>query len=456
MLKKRIVTAVSVTVLFGCTVFMTLAACQRKSTSEDIFNESVTLLADSGEKYSESGENHTGRTNPDIIDTGFDTVTEETSDENSSKADGIQTDSNTHPSQSPVPATQNHEKTHPSNEQTAESKSTAPTTMNSTENGTETTDDSETDAGDAEKFVFTSIKVNDEDYDYYTYLTQKKGYVPVGNRKELAKHCVNNVLSLDAGRKSVSYIITGNGIFDEIADKMDKLREAASESVSPADIYARDSYLYEELGLDYYTYYSRGIAIFMFRKIQDVTNSRGDYSVYAIYYYSYETADQIKLTESVVKHAVSGWSGSDYDRIRSAYDYLRQQCKYAENVDEPMAHSAYGALVNKSAVCEGYAKAYKLLLDEMGIENDIVFNDVHAWNMVKYEGNRYLVDVTNGDVNDTYAFFMLGKDIMYSNKNCKIGNFIFSSGTIAGYGYINGTNTDRKEMALKSLMYNDL
>lgn len=84
--------------------------------------------------------------------------------------------------------------------------------MNSTENGTETTDDSETDAGDAEKFVFTSIKVNDEDYDYYTYLTQKKGYVPVGNRKELAKHCVNNVLSLDAGRKSVSYIITGNGI----------------------------------------------------------------------------------------------------------------------------------------------------------------------------------------------------------------------------------------------------
>mgnify|MGYP006954259698 FL=1 len=51
-----------------------------------------------------------------------------------------------------------------------------------------------------------------------------------------------------------------------------------------------------------------------------------------------------------------------------------------ENVDEPMAHSAYGALVNKSAVCEGYAKAYKLLLDEMGIENDSVFNDVHAWN----------------------------------------------------------------------------
>lgn len=89
---------------------MTLAACQRKSTSEDIFNGSVTFHVDSGEKYSESGENHTGRTNPDIIDTGFDTVTEETSDENSSKADGIQTDSNTHPSQSPVPATQNHEK----------------------------------------------------------------------------------------------------------------------------------------------------------------------------------------------------------------------------------------------------------------------------------------------------------------------------------------------------------
>ena len=90
MLKKRIVTAVSVTVLFGCTVFMTLAACQRKSTSEDIFNESVTFHADSGEKYSESGENHTGRTNPDIIDTGFDTVAEETSAENSTQPASIQ------------------------------------------------------------------------------------------------------------------------------------------------------------------------------------------------------------------------------------------------------------------------------------------------------------------------------------------------------------------------------
>ena len=452
MFKKRIIAAVSVTVLFGCTVFMTLAACQRKSTSGDIYAESVAIPADSGEKYPESGENYAGITDSGTKEPVSGSVTAESSDKNTGTSGGIQTDSYTQPSQPPASSSQNRE-THSSGEQTVETKSVAATIINATENDTDSADDPKTENGDGERFVFTSVKVNDDDFDYYTYLTQKKGYVPVGNRKELAKHCVNNVLSLDAGRKSVSYIITDNGIFDKIADKMDELRETASESSSPADIYARDSYLYEELDLDYYTYYSRGIAIFMFRKIQDITNSRGDYSVYAIYYYSYETADQVKLTESIVKRAVSGWDGSDYDKMRAAYDYLRQQCKYADNVDEPMAHSAYGALANKSAVCEGYTKAYKLLLDEIGIENDIVFNDVHAWNMVKYEGNWYLIDVTNGDVNDTYAFFMLGRDIMYSHKNCMAGDFIFSSGTIAGYGYINGTNMDSNEMASRSLLY---
>lgn len=452
MLKKRIITAVCVTVLFGCTVFATLSACKRRGTTGE--NADTGWHISTGAEYSfETVTGHTGES---------DSITEESTSQNNTITDagtdgtvssGTVTDAGTVISETTPAATDagRHGETVTS-AGTQSVPGTSDTTKPPAESATDPAGTSGVISGEGEKFVFTSIKVDDNDYDYYTYLTGKKAYVPIADKKELAKHCSETVLTLDAGKKSVSYIITKNGLFDDIADRMDVLRENALKSAAPSDIYARDSYLYTELGLDYQTYYSRGMAIFMLRKIQNVTNSRGDYSVYAVYYYSYETADQMKLVDSVVKGAVSSWSGNDYDRILAAYDYLRMQCRYADNVDESMTHTAYGALVNKNAVCEGYAKAYKLLLDAMGIENDIVYNDIHAWNIVKFEDNWYVVDVTNGDVNDTYAFFMLGRDVMYSDKNCTVGDFILTSGTIAGYGYIDRSNTDIRDMADKSLM----
>lgn len=87
------------------------------------------------------------------------------------------------------------------------------------------------------------------------------------------------------------------------------------------------------------------------------------------------------------------------------HDYIALHAKYchaaledAEN--NPDAWNAYGLIVNKTAVCEGYALAYADLLRECGIYSQYATSKTaaHAWNAVEVEdGVFYYVDVTGDD-----------------------------------------------------------
>lgn len=83
-----------------------------------------------------------------------------------------------------------------------------------------------------------------------------------------------------------------------------------------------------------------------------------------------------------------------------AYDY-----DSLKRTDCFNAHSIVGAFLDNKAVCEGIAKAFKLLCNEFGIkcivvvgkanqEGDFNVNDYHAWNVVKIGKESYHVDVT--------------------------------------------------------------
>lgn len=287
---------------------------------------------------------------------------------------------------------------------------------------------------------------------YDLYLND--GFVPVDSVEKLGEYCRKNLLTLDNGKKSVSYIITPQGIFDNMTEGLAKLDERAASGNSVADVYARDVYLYEQLGLDYQTYYSRGMAIFKIKKMGDVGS--GKHSIYAVYYYSYEDSEQAAKVDEAVSRAAAGFTGNDYEKILSAYDYLCANTVYNNEGDSFEAHSAYGALVSGRAVCEGYAKAYKLLLDKIGIPNYIVINSTHAWNVVQYNGEWYFVDVTNGDFNNCYAYFMLGEDVLCNNADLLVDSYIFTSEAIAYYGYTDGDNTDKNTLAKSSVPGRDV
>ena len=59
---------------------------------------------------------------------------------------------------------------------------------------------------------------------------------------------------------------------------------------------------------------------------------------------------------------------TEEQKIRAIHTYLFQNVSYAENWSENSANTAYGALVNHTAQCSGYARAFKAMCDAVGIE----------------------------------------------------------------------------------------
>ena len=96
------------------------------------------------------------------------------------------------------------------------------------------------------------------------------------------------------------------------------------------------------------------------------------------------------------------------EQALAAHDYLMTCCAYnwdtaannnAPSSTESYVYSAYGALVDEDAVCQGYALAYKLILNEVGIPCVTVSSSAmnHMWNLVQLDNKWYHVDVTWDD-----------------------------------------------------------
>lgn len=118
----------------------------------------------------------------------------------------------------------------------------------------------------------------------------------------------------------------------------------------------------------------------------------------------------------------------DYDSLALEAEKRRDK-KGGDDLPDDL-RSVYGALVQKRAVCAGYARAYNYLMQHLGIESMYVRGDCtgegrHGWNIVKLEGEYYHVDVTWGDNSNTdpskhdegfgyHYFCVTDKDILRS------------------------------------------
>lgn len=94
---------------------------------------------------------------------------------------------------------------------------------------------------------------------------------------------------------------------------------------------------------------------------------------------------------------------SEYLQKSVAYDYDELNYLSRRKSRDPDAHNAYGALVNRRAVCDGFSFAYALLSQYFGIRCMVVSGNSsyhnsgevnHAWNIVEYEKSFYHIDAT--------------------------------------------------------------
>lgn len=126
-----------------------------------------------------------------------------------------------------------------------------------------------------------------------------------------------------------------------------------------------------------------------------------------------DIAEAKQEVEVAKDKAISGIANkSDYEKIKYLHDYLIKNNEYDKSLgDAAGSYNVYGALVKGCSVCEGYARAYKYLLNSVGVECEIIVSATHAWNAVKLENKWYYVDCTWDDLGGTkvgYDYFLKG------------------------------------------------
>ncbi len=145
-----------------------------------------------------------------------------------------------------------------------------------------------------------------------------------------------------------------------------------------------------------------------------------DESMTAIQIYSNFSPEEVGTRVSAMRSAANAFYTSvpdglsAFEREVMVHDFLIDHVEYDKNVDtinldnnNPDTYTAYGALVNKVSVCEGYVRAFQMLLNGLGVECVGVIgesqNQMHIWNAVKLDGSWYYVDPTWDDQEQTYA-----------------------------------------------------
>ncbi len=168
----------------------------------------------------------------------------------------------------------------------------------------------------------------------------------------------------------------------------------------------------------------------------------GDWSLLPEYLY---TSNEISRINSEIRNVVDKikvradtFKSNEFRLEKCLHDSVVKSVAYdydsLKKEDCFNAHSIVGAFLDGKAVCEGIAKAFKLLCNEYGIKCIVVLgkankdgiygdDDYHAWNLVKIGEESYHVDVTwdnlyDGEVRHiSYDYFnVTTKDILLDHQ----------------------------------------
>lgn len=151
------------------------------------------------------------------------------------------------------------------------------------------------------------------------------------------------------------------------------------------------------------------------------------------------TLNEIKAQRDSIINRING---TDYNKILQIHDWIVDNLEYEKNVTNNNVYNLYGALIEKSAVCEGYAEALKYILDEAGIPcvlvsgtatNSEETTERHEWNYVQLYGKWYAVDSTWDDP--------IIKGMGYVSNSVKHRYFLAGSNEMNKNHFLNGQMT---------------
>lgn len=165
----------------------------------------------------------------------------------------------------------------------------------------------------------------------------------------------------------------------------------------------------------------------------------------------------IANVQQIRNNVLQNKTGNTYKDIKMVHDYIINNTEYDTTISRSNIYNIYGTLVSKQSVCEGYAKAFKYMMDGLGIPCTLTIGkgtnsegrtENHAWNYVKLDGTWYAIDTTWDDpISDTgwvsesskYRYFLKGSIDMSKDHNpsgqFSEGGKVFSYPTLSVNNY---------------------
>ena len=134
----------------------------------------------------------------------------------------------------------------------------------------------------------------------------------------------------------------------------------------------------------------------------------------------YTTADQEAVVTEKVNEVIASLDlnyADAYTRLKAIYDYICANVTYDyANLNDDsykLKHTAYAALMDGTAVCQGYALLMYRMALELGIDCRLIAGDgggPHGWNIAEIDGLYYNLDSTWDAGRSMYSYFLVCPD----------------------------------------------
>lgn len=145
---------------------------------------------------------------------------------------------------------------------------------------------------------------------------------------------------------------------------------------------------------------------------------------YTFTFLYYTTAEQEEELDGAVSRIIAELKldGKDNkEKIDAIYGYLCRNVTYDhKNLNDAaytLKYTAYAALMDGTAVCQGYAAAFYRLCLEEGVDTRIISSKAmrHAWNIVQLGRFYYCLDATWDANHDPYLYYLKGSEYWLKN-----------------------------------------
>lgn len=154
---------------------------------------------------------------------------------------------------------------------------------------------------------------------------------------------------------------------------------------------------------------------------------------------SFQTVEKIEKAQNYMNNIIRQIVKQTKDdqkiiRAKKVHDWMIDAMEYDTSETNVNKYNIYGAIHDKKAVCEGYARSFKYIMEKVGVpcvlvpgtaENSQGKIEAHAWNYVQIDDKWYAVDVTWDDPvitggenitdNEKYKFFLKGSEEFFKD-----------------------------------------